>query len=1760
MTNRLVTILLILATTGALLFEAGRSVMSPEDRWRQWLQLLAAQQIADTLDRQVELGPVTDLSLNGVEARDLALAEGRWLSEGVLATARRVRIDLDLMGIARGEVAPAAGIDRVELDGAWVHVVRDEAGELNLQKIMPEGPPVPPEERFRGVVHITDSAVMYDDLALPAGPGGAVNLELVGINADVDMRQMGWVEVVASARERLGRFGSIALEVQSEMETGFAWLDLRVSELDAAYWYGLFSPTRDVRIERGRADVSASIGVMPGADGESDVSLCAHATARDAALRLAALGGRRIVAEADATVTMDGVDVHRLSARSGGLKVEADGFVADFQSPVIDLAFDASAVSPEELMELAPDLSPEVQRRVEGVSVAGPVLVSGRLTGPVAEANLAAEVGVPGEVRYADADVGEILAGPVDLRVELLDLSRPSLRARAEVAQAEALDTRPIEAMLPGQMEGPLALAPLEDVQADVLWSDEVPLAQTRVHLPRVEVGSVTVEELQANLAMAQDVLRVSDLQARPMGAELSADAVVDLGGAEGPWVWASGEIDRFGLERLQDLPGLEAAEGAAGSVSAPFVVTYEAGRPLVVAQASVEGPKYQDYGVESLRGLVVADGDGVQVRGAVFEDPLGTGWLRGAIPYEGDVAASFGVGGVDLAAVAERYELEVGGLRGEAFVTGSAHGPIETATIEASVRGFGAGTQDYWADAVVAGLSAGADLSSVQVHELYASRGRIVARVAGELSGIDLEERDAEIEGTVTLAGPVDDRALDLAKIEREDLAGAVRAEIDLGGTIKRPSARGEVYLDYARYQTAASDGAILRVSLQGDVLELDEMRVPVGDAVVTGEASVTSLYDERMVSASVRAENVMLQDLAPWQEVGLPLSGRVDLPYLSLQGPLDDLKGMAQVQATDLQLGNEEIGEVEAWVVLDANALMLRRTTLALAGGTMALEGRMRLDERRIMPSRVEFDDVSIAELLRLGVPIAERLEELEEAAEDAEEPAGEAEEPGQPLWQQLQSLSMRCSGRMDGSVAVEGLIPELPEGEREPEDAVAAVLEAMSGEVDVAVRGAAFEGRALPDATLHAGTVEHSSLEGWIEATEGDALITASGSWEPHGDLDALAEVSALDLAILRPWLPAAVHSTGGRLNLTVQALGSITAPELMGSIDIIEPEAHGVRFDVISAPIIRYDGERLDISDLVIREGEEEIFVDGTIPFDWDTKRVPSGVGLEVVAKAEKTDLGIFPPLIADALGGGGDEPSPLAEVNATGTLDSLVKVTGTPDSPELNGQVRVNAPTIETPWLGSPVEDLVLDVSFTGLGGKTLVEVKELSARAESTTLEVGGRAEMSEYDMARLVMNDFDLTATVAAPQQSFGSDGLTARKLRGTVTLKTREPGEQLLTVEDLGADFGKGKVVVNGTVGLTSFLPEEFALNDFDLVIEADDARPRYGDLFLGKVDGKITMRNPAEGKPVAIEGGMEISHAILGIPRRGGEGEGELQGMSDRFPEPHIDVALAIGPDVRVKTTGMVAPLEPTDRAVWVKGTPQRPTVQGLVEVQEGEARMPGGALKIETAGVRFLVRPSLGMRGRQPPPVPLDMEGRVWATATRTIDSTVIDGRQVGPVEILLDVSGTLPNNIHVQASSTPPLAEEQIYALLGTAPFTGGGAAAIAGDLQDVMTEQFVTALGAAFRHYVFEPFQEQLKEMLGLSVLEVSFALDQPVAVRLGGYVIEDLLITYKTCVTGSSQEYDLGVSYTVQRQFELSYRTDETNDKRFFVEYVRSF
>jgi len=1740
-TDRLVTATLCLLVIVGLFAETGHRLFVPENRPRRWLQPLVAQQLADTLGRQVQLGRIEGDLITQVVAHQVAVAEGERLSDGAVLSARRLELHYDLRQVLRSEIAPAASISLVRVEGARARLIRDETGVFNFSRLLPKGPPAPPEKSFRGKVEVADSEISYQDRSVRAVNGRPLNVRLRVAEAEVDLGRTGWIEASLSGWERSGKAGYLSASSEMNTRTGFVWIDADVSGMNAPWWYNFFAANQEVRLRKGVAEVSGTVAVVPRKGGRKDVTLTCDATVRDGRAQIKALKGMFVDFEGEATATPDGVQVHRLMAHSGGTCVRAEGSIADFGDPVLDLCFQGEVARPAELARLVPNL----QDTLADAEVNSSLQVTGQLVGSPSWGNLSLTASLPGTVSYANSDLGRAEVEDLTVQAQVLDLSDPTVRVDAQAAQVRASDLSVVQEMIAEQVPGPLEVAPLDDVQVAVLWAGDNPVVHADLKIPRITAGDLAIEDVSARAAMAGMVLSLDDIYARALGSTVNGEAVVDLRDLEDPWACFSAKVAGSDLARLGSIPGAAKLAEVTGAFNGQVAGEYGNGETTALGEVGLSHVTYDKHSVETVRALVEVDGDGLDVLGGRILDNAAQVWFRGKMPWDGDMALRFGAAGLDLAELLKGFE--VSDVKGQVYVSGAATGTFEAPEVQLAVQGFNVSYKDYEADAVVAEAHGNPD--ALHLDSLYASSGKVVVSAQGVLTEIDLDDRDATVNATAQVAGPIDEQMLALAGQPELDLEGAVRLEAEVGGTLKQPFADGHLYLDYGRYETIATDASQMDLHLASDMLRIDNIRMAVGEAIVSGNARIESLWEEPTLAAQLSAHNVVLQNLAFWQDVGLPLSGRVDLPHLDVMGPLDDLHGQAQIEASDLALGEEDIGRLSAWVQLDDEVLTLRRTEIAIGGGRLSLEGRYNLPGQEILASGVKLDQVAIPHLLGVAEPIAETFVK----------PAGEE----MPLDQRLASLGMRTEGVVSGSFSLSGKLTRPEEGQApavpanagdELDEKVQDLLANLIGEVQLDVKSASFDGKSLPDMSASAQIAGRKLTGIDFSATEGEALITAAGEWDLAGDVDLLLETYSLDLAAQRDWLPESVGSVEGQLSLTVQATGPQAAPNLIASVDITDARVHGARFDLISAPVIRIDGKAIDVDSLELRRGDEQIFIDGELPFSWKPPGVPPDGPLHLTGRTENAQLGFFPQMVADLLGEGREGLSFLSDLQADGTVNSQVAVTGTPAHPQLIGWLKVADGQIMLPASKHPIKEIAVDARFSRLGGETLFELKKMHARADATSLDVYGRAQLGDFTLAGLHRNEYDFTAKVSSPLQKFGG-GLALADVGGEIQLHTVDRGRQLLTVDNLGGTMGGGGVYFNGSVALESFLPERMAENDFNLALRVDGAKPKYSHLFRGTVNGEILAQTPKPNEPAAISGRLDVSHAAIGLTRPAGGTETELRGMPEGFPAPSFNVAVVIGQDVRVTGGGMTAPLKPTEKALLLSGTPQRPVVRGLIELQEGQASVPTGVLDIEQAGVQYMIRPELG---RQKPPVKLEVSGRVWGTASRVIPSGLVNGREVGPVEVKLEVGGTLPANILVTATSRPPMAEEQIYALLGTQPFLAG--LGTGRNLTDVMSKQFMSALGLAFRHYLFQPFEEELKEMLGLSTLEVSFAVDQSVELKVGRYLVKDLLVTYERPLGGPEEKFDLGVSYKVGDQVEVTYQTDETNEDKLLVEYVRSF
>jgi len=368
----------------------------------------------------------------------------------------------------------------------------------------------------------------------------------------------------------------------------------------------------------------------------------------------------------------------------------------------------------------------------------------------------------------------------------------------------------------------------------------------------------------------------------------------------------------------------------------------------------------------------------------------------------------------------------------------------------------------------------------------------------------------------------------------------------------------------------------------------------------------------------------------------------------------------------------------------------------------------------------------------------------------------------------------------------------------------------------------------------------------------------------------------------------------------------------------------------------------------------------------------------------------------------------------------------------------------------------------------------------------------------------------------------------------------------------------LNNGALTVAGDMYLDSFQPAAWASSRADFVLALAGTNLAYPDLLdHGVVRFELKAANPAAGQPVKITVRGELAHAQVGLPPLGGAGTGVLRAFGDAVPAVNLDARFVLGPDVTFVGYGIRAPLQPTDEALVVSGTPQRPRLEGRIQVVPGRASVPTGAINIQEFGVRYVVAPKLG---DFTVPVQLQVGGEVWGKADKLVTGVAMAGRDTQPVHIYLQISGQLPDQVRIDTYSKPPLSEQQILAMLGIGTLGGLGPATGATSISEVVSKRFLSLLAMGFRTTIFEPIEEQLKRTLGLSELSINFTFDQPLELRIGKYMIKNFLVTYHTVMGEFRNEWEMGLSYELPRGLRVAFTTDDQNENLVQIEYTTNF
>jgi len=894
--------------------------------------------LGQSLGRPVALGGVAGDPWRGIELRDLVIAEPGGFAQGVVFSADRIRLSINVAVLVLHPGSALQSISRVDLVNPRVAVARSASGVWNLASLLThEAQPLGPE--FRGRITVSGGIVGYTDGWESAQAPFATRFS--GVSGTLDFLAGRQIAFDLAGHSADGEQATLHGEYLAD--DGIYDLDVSATNGDAKRWGDYLVRLRQVRWAGGRFDARAHLLVSRSTQGMA-LDYSAAVRVRDGAAEYLPTGVHVRDVSGDLTLRDGGATTTGLSFVANGSPVRVRGDVGYpsrgptwldlvVTSPRLDLGMVRTLFFPRASLALAGQAS-------------GGVWITGPAAAPSLDGGVESAQGRFNQEAFADLRTqfqygGGLLAfrglsarvGGGQVKGDgILGVSgETSSYTFATTAANVDLDALPrLGIPLPGGVTG--------RASGDIVGVETQ--GRTRllasVTMPSGVARGVSFEDMRALFWDDAGIVDVDFLSVRRGDAAAYASGTLTTAGgvdlAVSAYALPLDEVPEWaGLTAKErttlDLAGQANLEGRlGGTVQAPVIsgtVSAWDGRvgkvPFDLAEGNIalSATNVRSSGLELRRGTT-----SYRMRGGVTFAPLSADAL--SIDAEGVPAALLAPELAPGVAVA-------GTLSGHVAAEGPASLPTVSGALEFA-DGSVAGQRIDAASVRFAGLGRRFDL---QAFEARVSDSRLDASGTIDLDGaLDLhvsadhvqltdfpalQELGFAARGTVALSG---------------DVVGTVR-DPDLRATLNSPALR-------INGQTFQASGTIeyrdrtLKVS-SIDLAQRDERYGVTGE--LAGGAHPTADLTFRVQHGQIATILSAAAIVPP-----VPVAGTID-GTVELQGALADAQVHLVLSMQDGQVGGVPIGTGNADLTLQHGTVDIQTLELHPVKGTIAAKGRFEL-----------------------------------------------------------------------------------------------------------------------------------------------------------------------------------------------------------------------------------------------------------------------------------------------------------------------------------------------------------------------------------------------------------------------------------------------------------------------------------------------------------------------------------------------------------------------------------------------------------------------------------------------------------------------------------------------------------------------------------------------------------------------------------------------------------------------------------------------
>ncbi|MGO8670262.1 MAG: translocation/assembly module TamB domain-containing protein [Capsulimonadaceae bacterium] len=1670
------------------------------------LAIIVEATLKQQLGHEFRIGRIDYSHPGMIEVDNVAVSSKRtFATDGVMPglTAKRVRIRYDAAGLLADPQNAVHYISHIDVDTPVVLIERYTRARFDFTDLIRS--PSKKIKPFSAVITATGGRVYYRDYTAPRTAGAVDTNAVYGVRGTVDCTSPHTVSFEGGGTGR-GRFGSVS--ATGDFARGY--LRCRISgnvvNGDAGYWVRFLHLIPLANVFAGRADARFCL-LFPGT-------------------------GRRF-APGPRPANLYPIDVFgSVVVRGAGVQWMDRSIL---RAPVKDIYGFAEFAS-------------HLEKHSTRTAVAGHGVFT--LNGQPLAASGSASIAAGGSVFISENGSPSLAQRGSSVRVRL-DASNVDPRHIADAFERFTLPP----GVTTGLASGNLVLSgPFSHIAG----------AGT-VRVAHIAYGG-NVADGVGNVDFSNRLVGIHNAVLTLRGGGLAhVDAAIDATGAH-PTCTASGIFRDVNVARL-NMSGGAAATAASGTAEGAFIAVDNGSGLVTTSNITIHNASMNGLRADLVRGrMVLRANQSVTLDRVAIEDRAGRASVSGTIGLTGrspSLRLFVDASDVDIASLAPRED-----AGGKAYFDGYVRGTAASPHVAGEVHVFRAHYRNFNADVVHGYLTAVRDtiyLAGLHIHRFPADIGVTgsITHITGGNPALKLRAvvADMQLDDLKALASSVRPPLTGINALH--DVSAEIGGDVKISGTLRAPILHGPIRLDDVVWIDNHIDTATGLLDSSVDDVSLSGVKVTSGDAQVGG--SVDWRPRTGRIDGTFRGTHIELYRFRHYISGMVALQGNIDVNNGMVGGTVQSPAIRFSVVGRDISVDGQPLDTVTASVAYENGVLENRNGPWAFSilepmpvgGGSAAGTRRITysVDQFQLTLPTTEHPSPLISATLSVPPGEPEHLTHLVDTVRQSRlaglpsvrRALAAIDRLPRPFEATLSVPRVTLTGSVfaptiDGEVDITDAVlgqnqigmasvvvhagPDtLPEGLMSSPVTDATIQDsgmppgrpAESVTADIHVADILAYGSHISNLTVTGG---YDSGSGAItvsdlEAVDGDAYFSASGTATVDGTIDATVDASEIPLSAFDWWMTGGRRLTGRVASFTAEVTGRMQSPDILASVDVIDPAVvagaarpiavvNELRSGTIHVQATPDGSQVLTVNGLTAFHGSDPVAtLTGSIPFPWGADghtapRLPSNEPLhaELDINALSVLAQLLPAIDPHRTGG-----SMVATLDANG-----------PQSPgKIVGHVDVHNAMFGAVGLGTALDHIHASIDFD----QSHVAIESLSG--ESTAggdFTLSGSASFELPPAVDLVvhLDNFTVKETgqdsmyvqhlKSSARGKISGDVYISRSLRSPLIATRQEP----LHVTDAAIGIPAPQ---SGPSPTKTVLPVDPVFRIATQFGGHGKSATFFNALLRADMSGQMLLTGTAsapavEAQDLAVDGGqLVLPGAVLRLD------SGGTVGLKYTAPNPGAEPVLTESIDVYAETSIMASPAD----------IPQSSAIGS--ELAEGQAAIvsPSTQQQQYKITVHAYTVPGSGDMKLDPTSVP-------------ALDRTQIEG--------LLLQQQTL------------------------TGILTGSGTS-------DALTQEFSRAVNSVGLPLALSPIETDVQKALGLSAFTVNYSPDQQAVVNLSVPLGKSgFEATFLRALGSRSQEavssdvyapqYQLELSYNLTHRLRISVSTDDQQNNAVSLEGVLGF